>query len=105
MIHYRLSNDEKHIRRLVKKFHTYLTASRKSTSSGSEDVEVSDARRSFLLELATFQLFVQKCETVCGKEERQVEEYELERETIGAHPTSDFLRWIADDESHKSESA
>ena len=43
-----------------------------------------DARDAFLVELASFQLSLKKSLMVCEAEARQVEEYQKERERIGA---------------------
>lgn len=45
---------------------------------------MDDARDAFLLELAGFQLSLKKSLMVCEAEARQVEEYQRERQRIGA---------------------
>ncbi|KAI0776140.1 Tho complex subunit 7-domain-containing protein [Trametes elegans] len=82
IIHTRITNDEKALRRVTRKFHTYasvaypeLVPPTPSTSSS-----VDDARDAFLLELASFQLSLRKSFMVCEAEARQVEEYQRERE-------------------------
>lgn len=70
-------NDERPLKRLMKKFHTFSTI-----SDSTEDVE--DAREAFLIELASFQLLLKKSAMICEAEARQVEEYQRERQRIGA---------------------
>jgi THO complex subunit 7 len=70
----RLNNDEKALRRVIKKYHAFTSA--------QPDAE-EDAREAFLVELATFELALKKSLLVCQAETRQVEEYERERRKIG----------------------
>ncbi|KAI0832746.1 Tho complex subunit 7-domain-containing protein [Trametes gibbosa] len=84
IIHTRITNDEKALRRVTRKFHTYASVAYPPlvplTPSTSSSVE--DARDTFLLELASFQLSLKKSLMVCEAEARQVEEYQRERERI-----------------------
>ncbi|KAH9855030.1 Tho complex subunit 7-domain-containing protein [Lenzites betulinus] len=84
IIHTRITNDEKALRRVTRKFHTYASVAYPPlvplTPSGTSSVE--DARDTFLLELASFQLSLKKSLMVCEAEARQVEEYQNERERI-----------------------
>jgi hypothetical protein len=86
MIHSRITNDERALRRVVKKF-TYYTsvANSPGDSPGSEQSSsvVEDAREAFLLELSSFSLQLKKAVMVCEAEARQVEEYCRERQRIG----------------------
>ena len=85
MIHSRITNDERTLRRVIKKFHHYAAAAhpladKPAVSPGSEE----DAREAFLIELASFKLQLKKAVLVCEAEARQVEEYQRERQRIGA---------------------
>lgn len=85
VIHTRITNDERPLRRVVKKFHNYTSVAHTpvvpSSSNGSTSIE--DAREAFLVEVASFQLTMKKSMMICGAEARQVEEYERERTRIG----------------------
>ncbi|KAL6309734.1 Tho complex subunit 7-domain-containing protein [Sparassis latifolia] len=88
IIHTRITNDEKALRRVTKKFHNYTSVayspivppSSPTTASASAD----DAREAFLVELASFHLSLKKSLMVCEAEARQVQEYQRERERIAA---------------------
>ncbi|KAH9844336.1 Tho complex subunit 7-domain-containing protein [Rhodofomes roseus] len=85
IIHTRITNDEKALRRVTRKFHSYTslayTAGPDPTPATST---VDDAREAFLVELASFHLSLQKNLMVCEAEARQVEEYQRERERIAS---------------------
>ncbi|KAH9943161.1 Tho complex subunit 7-domain-containing protein [Epithele typhae] len=81
IINTRITNDEKALRRVTKKFHHY-TVSAFPPAASSTASSVDDAREAFLLELASFQLSLQKSMMVCEAEARQVEEYQRERDRI-----------------------
>ena len=61
---------------------------------------MEDARETFLVELASFQLLMKKSAMICEAEARQVEEYQRERKRLGEqsnnslkeHVTGSFLR-------------
>lgn len=87
LIHTRITNDERPLRRTTKKFHTYtsvayppIVAPPASTTSS-----VEEAREAFLVELANFHLLLKKSVMVCEAEARQVEEYQREQKKIGMH--------------------
>ncbi|KAM6495997.1 Tho complex subunit 7 domain containing protein [Amanita muscaria] len=85
LIHVRITNDERPLRRIIKKFHNYTALSHKpivpsAYPSGSGSIE--DAREAFLVELASFQLLLKKNAMICEAEARQVEEYKKERQKI-----------------------
>ncbi|KAI0751104.1 Tho complex subunit 7-domain-containing protein [Daedaleopsis nitida] len=84
IIHTRITNDEKALRRVTKKFHSYTSVAYTPAVPLSPLVSssVDDAREAFLLELASFQLSLKKSIMVCEAEARQVEEYQRERERI-----------------------
>ena len=86
IIHTRITNDEKALRRVTKKFHSYASVAYTPVVplSPLASSSVDDAREVFLLELASFQLTLKKSFMVCEAEARQVEEYQRERERIGA---------------------
>ena len=86
MIHSRITNDERALRRVVKKFINYTTVAYSATDSPGSDQSssaVEDAREAFLLELSSFSLQLKKAVMVCEAEARQVEEYYRERQRIG----------------------
>ncbi|KAH7914397.1 Tho complex subunit 7-domain-containing protein [Hygrophoropsis aurantiaca] len=82
IIHTRITNDERALRRVVKKFHTYNSLAHTPIIQPSYTGSVDDAREAFLTELASFQLALRKSMMVCEAETRQVEEYERERQKI-----------------------
>lgn len=84
IIHTRITNDERPLRRVVKKFHNYASlVHHPFVPLGSSSGTVEDAREAFLIELASFELALKKSMMVCEAERRQVEEYQREREKIG----------------------
>lgn len=85
IIHMRLTNDEKALRRVTKKFHNYASVAYQPIIPIAPSISssVDDAREAFLVELASFHLSLQKNLLVCEAEARQVEEYQRERERIG----------------------
>ncbi|EKM59481.1 uncharacterized protein PHACADRAFT_114297 [Phanerochaete carnosa HHB-10118-sp] len=84
IIHTRLTNDEKALRRVTKKFHSYTSVAYDPVvpPSPSTAGSVDDAREAFLVELASFHLSLKKSLMVCEAEARQVEEYQREKERI-----------------------
>lgn len=84
LVYARLANDEKALRRVIKKFHAYTSVSHTPNGSEGSHATADDARDAFLTELASFELSLQKNVLVCEAEARQVEEYERERSRIGA---------------------
>ncbi|CAL1700190.1 unnamed protein product [Somion occarium] len=84
IIHTRITNDEKALRRVTKKFHNYTSVAYDPIvpPSPSTTTSVDDARDAFLVELASFHLSLRKSLMVCEAEARQVEEYQRERERI-----------------------
>lgn len=85
IIHMRITNDEKALRRVTKKFHNYASVANTTAApfSPSTTSPVDDAREAFLVELASFHLSLKKNLMVCEAEARQVQEYQRERERIG----------------------
>ena len=86
IIHSRITNDERALRRVVKKFTNYNTVAYSPVDSSGPDQwssAVEDAREAFLLELSSFSLQLKKAVMVCEAEARQVEEYYRERQRIG----------------------
>ncbi|KII94875.1 hypothetical protein PLICRDRAFT_33700 [Plicaturopsis crispa FD-325 SS-3] len=85
IIHTRITNDERPLRRVIKKFHNYTALAHepivpsvtKPTSSA-----IDDAREAFLVELSSFHLTLKKSVMICEAEARQVEEYQRERQRI-----------------------
>jgi THO complex subunit 7 len=86
IIHSRITNDERALRRVVKKFNNYTAAAYSQVDTAGSDQSSSaaeDAREAFLVELSTFSLQLKKAVMVCEAEARQVEEYYRERQRIG----------------------
>ncbi|KDQ15398.1 hypothetical protein BOTBODRAFT_31720 [Botryobasidium botryosum FD-172 SS1] len=84
IIHARATNDERPLRRLIKKYHTFTSLARASPlpPAAGEGMSKDDARQAFLVELSSFRLLMQKNVLMQDVEERQVKEYEQERERI-----------------------
>ncbi|KAK0206388.1 Tho complex subunit 7-domain-containing protein [Desarmillaria ectypa] len=70
----RITNDERYLRRVIKKFHNYT-----SIAQGSSAESKQDAKEAFIVELSTFRLALKKSAMVCEAEARQVEEYQREK--------------------------
>ena len=85
IIHTRIINDERPLKRVIKKFHNYAALAHTLIvpASGSSHIAVEDAREAFLIEVASFELMLKKSMMICEAEARQVEEYERERTRIG----------------------
>jgi hypothetical protein len=92
IIHTRITNDERPLRRVLKKFHNYTAVAHTPiippvvplvNDAGSNIGTVDDAREAFLVELASFHLLLKKSVMICEAEARQVEEYQRERQRIG----------------------
>ncbi|KAG9317459.1 Tho complex subunit 7-domain-containing protein [Chiua virens] len=82
IIHTRITNDERALRRIVKKFHNYASLAHTPLLPPPHGGTVDDAREAFLVELASFELALKKSLMVCEAESRQVEEYQRERHRI-----------------------
>ncbi|OCB86524.1 hypothetical protein A7U60_g6419 [Sanghuangporus baumii] len=84
LIHARITNDERPLRRLARKFHTYSSVAYPPIVGHSANVVTSleEARESFLIELASFQLLLRKNRMVCDSERRQVRVYKQESQRI-----------------------
>ncbi|KAJ7178984.1 Tho complex subunit 7-domain-containing protein [Mycena filopes] len=83
----RITNDERPLRRVIKKFHNYTALSHTPVvtavpADGATPSSVDDAREAFLVELASFQLLLRKSVMICEAEARQVEEYQREKGRI-----------------------
>jgi len=86
IIHSRITNDERALRRVVKKFSNYTAVAYSQADPPGSDQSssaVEDAREAFLLELSSFSLQLKKAVMVCEAEARQVEEYYREKQRIG----------------------
>ena len=84
IIHSRITNDERALRRVIKKFHGYTSVAHEAiVPIPSASIGIEDARDAFLVELASFSLQLKKAVMVCEAEARQVEEYHRERQRIG----------------------
>lgn len=83
----RIALDERPLRRIIKKFHTYSSLSHTPIvpllGGPTSPSTVEDAREAFLIELASFQLLMKKAAMTCEAEVRQVEEYHCERRRLG----------------------
>ncbi|KAN0126889.1 Tho complex subunit 7 domain containing protein [Russula decolorans] len=85
IIHSRITNDERALRRVVKKFSNYTTVAYSQADPPGSDQSssaVEDAREAFLLELSSFSLQLKKAVMVCEAEAWQVEEYYREKQRI-----------------------
>lgn len=85
IIHSRIINDEKALKKVVKRFHNYASVAYPLTpaTASTSTAVIDDARENFLIELAALHLSLKKSVLVCEAEARQVEEYEKERQKIG----------------------
>ena len=72
---------------MAKKFHTYATLAYESPVAPvpGSPTSLEEARDAFLIDLASFHQSLRKNLMVCEAEARQVEEYNRERERIGAY--------------------
>jgi THO complex subunit 7 len=106
----RITNDERALRRIVKKFNTYASfafpsaAFLPSLATSVSAISLEDARESFLVELASFNLQLKKAGMVCEAETRQVDEYQRERQRIGSWLQPRYTRtlriefaWLGDE--------
>jgi len=83
------------LRKVIKKFHTYVFANEPGGISHSNDegyISVDEAREGLLAELANFQMMLQKSALVCQAEARQVVVYEKEKERIGGYRMTAMMR-------------
>ncbi|KAG6831399.1 hypothetical protein H0H92_011001 [Tricholoma furcatifolium] len=81
----RITNDERPLRRVIKKFHAYTSLSHSPLVppiGNTTDTSLDDAREAFLVELATFELSLKKSAMICEAEARQVDEYQQQRQEI-----------------------
>jgi THO complex subunit 7 len=89
IIHARITNDERPLRRVIRKFHNYTSVAHVPivpsvpTSGGDGQNTVDDAREAFIVELESFHLSLKKSAMICEAEARQVEEYLREKQKIG----------------------
>lgn len=86
LIHARITNDERPLRRLTKKFHTFTSVAYPPivNPSPSSTSSVEEMREAFLIELESFRLLLRKSRMVCDAERRQADTYRKERLRIGA---------------------
>ncbi|KAL1747497.1 Tho complex subunit 7-domain-containing protein [Schizophyllum fasciatum] len=77
----RLHNDERILRMLIKSLHAFLALSAEAPTPNTR-AQLDDARDAFLIKLESFELALQKMGLVCVTEDRQVSEYQREREAI-----------------------
>ncbi|KAK7060491.1 hypothetical protein VNI00_001256 [Paramarasmius palmivorus] len=89
IVHARITNDERPLRRVVKKFHQYTSVAYEpivpqpgAPTGGYDESHINNAREAFLVELASFQLMLKKSAMICEAEARQVEEYQREKQRI-----------------------
>ncbi|KAG6821577.1 hypothetical protein H0H93_000086 [Arthromyces matolae] len=80
----RITNDERPLKRVMKKFHNYTSLSHPPIVPvvATSEQTLDDAREAFLLDLASFHLSLKKGVMICEAETRQVEEYQRERQEI-----------------------
>ncbi|KAJ6539505.1 Tho complex subunit 7-domain-containing protein [Mycena capillaripes] len=98
----RITNDERPLRRVIKKFHSYTALSHTpvvpsvpAPGAAPTATSVDDAREAFLVELSSFQLLLRKSVMICEAEARQVEEYQREKERISAYSSSACIARLA----------
>jgi THO complex subunit 7 len=76
------------LKRVIKKFHAYASLAAPPivppSSSATGTTTLEDAKEAFLVELRAYQLALKKSAMICDAETRQVEEYQREKERIGA---------------------
>ncbi|KAJ3789438.1 Tho complex subunit 7-domain-containing protein [Lentinula aff. detonsa] len=87
IVNSRITNDERPIKRIIKKFHNYINVTHTlsispNVSTDNDNEAAEDAREAFLVELASFQLLLKKNAMICEAEARQVEEYQREQHRI-----------------------
>nr|GAT59938.1 THO complex 7 [Mycena chlorophos] len=88
-IHARITNDERPLRRVIKKLYNYTSLAYPPIvphvpvpGSSTAPQSVEDAREAFVLELGSFRLMLQKSGMICDAEERQVAKYKRDKEKI-----------------------
>ena len=85
----RITNDERPLRRVIKKFHSYASLAHPPivppAPGTTTPTSLDDAREAFLVELASYQLALKKSAMICDAETRQVDEYQREKERIGVY--------------------
>ena len=85
LIHARITNEERPLRRLTRKFHLYSSIAYPQAVENPLPAMTSseEAHEAFLIELASFQLLLRKSRMVCDSERRQVTVYKQESQRIG----------------------
>ena len=85
IIHSRITNDEKVLKKVVKRFHTYASAAYPlyPPETQPESAVIEESKELFRVELDSFHLTLKKAVLVCEAERRQVEQYEREKQRIG----------------------
>ena len=85
IIHSRITNDEKVLKKVVKRFHTYASVAHPlyPPETRPEPATIEEAKELFRVELESFHLTLKKSVLVCEAERRQVEQYEREKQRIG----------------------
>ena len=94
IIHARITNDERPLRRVIKKFHSYASVAHEPivpAGAGANRATVEDAREAFIVELESFHLSLKKGAMICEAEARQVDEYLREKQRIGKPTTLQAL--------------
>ncbi|KAF9645354.1 hypothetical protein BDM02DRAFT_3189801 [Thelephora ganbajun] len=84
IIHSRITNDEKVLKKVVKRFHTYASVAYPLhlPETRPEPLAIEEAKELFRVELESFHLTLKKAVLVCEAERRQVEQYEREKQRI-----------------------
>ena len=85
IIHSRITNDEKVLKKVLKRFHTYASVAHPlhPPETRPEQATIEEAKELFRVELESFHLTLKKAVLVCEAERRQVEQYEREKQRIG----------------------
>ncbi|KAG7096782.1 hypothetical protein E1B28_004192 [Marasmius oreades] len=89
IVHARITNDERPLRRVIKKFYQYQSVVREpivpqinDEGQDKDQEKIEQAREAFMIELASFQLLLKKSILICEAEARQVEGYQREKQRI-----------------------
>lgn len=83
-MHKRLLNDEKLIRRILKRYHALLSALSSPSDDVTSQTQAEELRQFIQIDLASFMLLMQKSALVDQAEMMQVAEYEANKARISA---------------------
>lgn len=85
LIHNRITNDERPLRRLIRRFHVYTSVAYNPITPPppSTPTSVEEVRESFKVELESFRMLLRKSRMVYDAEKRQTDVYRVEKQRIG----------------------